>query len=500
MVEPTTHSSNVDPFSQDYARSLDNIDPLAHFRLEFHIPTLADLKRPTLAKPRDEEPSEPCTYLCGNSLGLQPVRAAGLVSSFLTQWRTKGVLGHFVEHSDYPLPPIVNIDDHAARLIAPIVGARTSEVAVMGSLTANLHLLMSSFYRPSRKGEGRWRIMLEGKAFPSDHYAVESQIVHHGLDPAEAMVLLEPDDEKHPILSTEQILTMIDKHALELALILLPGIQFYTGQYFDIATITAHAHSKGVLIGWDLAHAVGNVDVELHDWDVDFASWCSYKYLNAGPGAMAGIFVNEKYGKVETDKETGQKYWPRLTGWWGNDKSSRFQMTNSEPVMKCLWSELTPFAEFVPRPGAAGYQLSNPSALDMTAVIASLQIFNETSMAELRQKSLRLTAYLEQLLDSLGSKEPGLFNIITPRKPCERGAQLSIRLAPGLLDHVLEVLEGNGVVIDERKPDVIRVAPAPLYNSFSDVFRFCRVMEKALSTEAASEERLGDVPGGIAHV
>jgi kynureninase len=214
--------------------------------------------------------------------------------------------------------------------MAPIVGARQDEVAVMGTLTGNLHLLMSSFYRPSREGKGRWKIMLEGKAFPSDHYAVESQIVHHGLDPAEAMILLEPSDERHPILPTQQILDAIDKHAAELALILLPGIQFYTGQYFDICTITKHAHSKGILIGWDLAHAVGNVDVKLHDWDVDFACWCSYKYLNSGPGAMAGIFVNEKYGKVEMDKETGQKFWPRLSGWWGDDKSSRFQMTNSK--------------------------------------------------------------------------------------------------------------------------------------------------------------------------
>lgn len=172
--------------------------------------------------------------------------------------------------------------------------------------------------------------MLEGKAFPSDHYAVESQIVHHGLDPAEAMILLEPLDERHPVLPTQQILDMIDKHAFELALILLPGIQFYTGQYFDIPLITSHAHSKGILIGWDLAHAVGNVDLHLHDWNVDFACWCTYKYLNSGPGAMAGLFVNEKYGKVEMDKETGQRYWPRLSGWWGDDKSSRFQMLNSK--------------------------------------------------------------------------------------------------------------------------------------------------------------------------
>ncbi|EXJ90580.1 kynureninase 1 [Capronia coronata CBS 617.96] len=453
----------LDPFSKDYATSLDATDPLSHFRSNFYIPTLADLKRPTLAKFPEEEPSPPSTYLCGNSLGLQPIRTADFIQAFLTQWRTKAVTGHFVEHVDSPLVPFLHIDDHAAKLMAPVVGAREDEVAVMGSLTANLHVLLSSFYRPSKTGGGRWKILLEGKAFPSDHYAVESQIILHGLDPAEAMVLLEPANPRFPILFTEQIIKTIDEHASELALILLPGVQFYTGQYFDIQTITAHAHAKGVLIGWDCAHAVGNVDLKLHDWDVDFATWCSYKYLNAGPGAMAGIFVNQRFGTVDMENPT-QKFWPRLSGWWGDDKSSRFQMTN----------------KFVPRPGAAGYQLSNPSALDLAAVVASLQIFNETSMEQLREKSLRITTYLEQLLDAMALRKPGVFDIITPRNSAERGAQLSVRLSPGLLDHVLEHLEQEGVVVDERKPDVIRVAPAPLYNTFAEVFHFCQVLEVAL--------------------
>ncbi|KIY00538.1 uncharacterized protein Z520_03201 [Fonsecaea multimorphosa CBS 102226] len=472
---------SLDPCSRDYALSLDATDPLSHFRAEFHIPTLADLKRPTLAKSPEEAPSQPCTYLCGNSLGLQPVRTANLVNSFLTQWRTKGVLGHFVEHADSPLQPFLHIDDHAAKLMAPVVGAVESEVAVMGSLTANLHLLMSSFYRPSKKGEGRWKILLEGKAFPSDHYAVESQVVHHDLDPAEAMVLLEPFDPKFPLLSTEQILQTIDKHASELALILLPGIQFYTGQFFDIPRITAHAHSHGIMIGWDLAHAVGNVDLKLHDWNVDFAAWCTYKYLNSGPGAMAGIFINEKFGKVDMESPT-HKFWPRLSGWWGDNKSSRFQMTN----------------KFVPRPGAAGYQLSNPSALDLAAVVASLQIYNETSMKELREKSVRLTNYLEQLLDAMALRRPEKFDIITSRNPEERGAQLSIRLAPGLLDGVLNHLEHEGVIVDERKPDVIRVAPAPLYNSFADVFHFCQVLDDALGKDTLSTERPAPASEGLA--
>jgi kynureninase len=324
----------IDIFSSEYARALDDADPLSRFRSRFHVPTRADLKSKTLfPDPEDvgqvkNTASEECTYLCGNSLGLQPIGTSTLVDAFLTQWRRKAVLGHFVEHADSPLAPFLHVDDHAAKLMAPIVGAKQHEVAVMGTLTANLHLMMSSFYRPVKNS--RWKIMLEGKAFPSDHYAVESQLAMHGFDPAEAMVLLEPRDEKFPILETQQILDAINAHQNELALILLPGIQFYTGQYFDIARITQHAHARGIIIGWDLAHAVGNVELRLHEWDVDFACWCSYKYLNSGPGAMAGIFVNERYGEVEMDKQTGQKFWPRLSGWWGNDKSTRFQMTNSE--------------------------------------------------------------------------------------------------------------------------------------------------------------------------
>ncbi|RVX68621.1 Kynureninase 1 [Exophiala mesophila] len=460
--------TNTDsPTSKAHAASLDTNDPLSALRSNFYIPTLADLKRPTLAKSPNEESSRQSTYLCGNSLGLQPTRTADLIQAFLTQWRTKAVTGHFVDHSDSPLPPFLHVDDNAAKLMAPIVGALESEVAVMGTLTGNIHVLLSSFYRPAKKGEGRYKILLEGKAFPSDHYAIESQIIHHGHDPADAMLLLEPTDDKIPLLTTDQILKTIDQHSSELALILLPGIQFYTGQYFDIPTITAHAHSHGILIGFDLAHAAGNVDLQLHEWDVDFAAWCTYKYLNSGPGAIAGLFVHERFGKVDMQSST-QKFWPRLSGWWGDDKSSRFQMTN----------------RFVPRPGAAGYQLSNPSALDLAAVVASLQVFNETSMSALRQRSLKLTNYLETLLDGIDGRNPGKFTLISPRAPERRGAQLSIRLTPGLLEPVLEHLENEGVVIDERKPDVIRVAPAPLYNTFIDIWNFCQVFEASLTSQS----------------
>lgn len=468
--------SNFDTTAQG-AETLDAQDTLRHFRSEFIIPTLADLKRPTLSKPSDEEPSPECIYLCGNSLGLQPRRAAKYIEVYLRQWSAKAVTGHFVEHSDSPLAPFLHIDDAAAKLIAPLVGALESEVAVMGTLTANLHFMMSSFYLPTKE---KWKIIFEGKAFPSDHYAIESQIVQHGFDPKEGMIMIEPEGSE-VILTTDQILRTIDRHASDTALILLPGIQFYTGQYFDIPTITKHAHSKGVLIGWDCAHAAGNVDLKLHDWNVDFAVWCNYKYINSGPGAMAGIFVHETHGKV--DMNAKEPFRPRLSGWWGDDKATRFQMRNGELIETLFafhYAHMDP--EFVPRPGAAGFQLSNPSALDMSVVVASLELFNETSMQALRKKSLSLTAYLEQLLDGMLTtlSKKKAFTIITPRDPQARGAQLSIRLATGLLDSVLAHLEHNGVIVDERKPDVIRVAPTPLYNTYTDVWRFIQIFKEAL--------------------
>lgn len=261
---------------------------------------------------------------------------------------------------------------------------------------------------------------------------------------------------------------MISRHAPTTALVLLPGIQFYSGQFFDIELITRHCHALGITVGWDLAHAVGNVSLKLHDWNVDFAAWCNYKYINGGPGVIGGAFVHEHHGKVEdTSPEQGKddvhlQYRPRLSGWWGSDKSSRFAMTNN----------------FVPIPGASGFQLSNPSALDMTSVMASLDVFSMTSMDALRERSLRLTGYLEARLSRYEGGEPP-YTIITPSNPAERGAQLSVLLKPGLLDTVLHHLEENGVVVDERKPDVLRIAPAPLYNSFHDVHRFIVVFDEA---------------------
>jgi kynureninase len=324
-------------------------------------------------------------------------------------------------------------------------------------------------------------------------YAALSQLAHHNLPPS-ALVTIAPPSASSPYLSNEQILSVISQHAATTALVLLPGIQFYSGQYFDIELITRHCHSLDVTIGWDLAHAVGNVPLKLHDWNVDFAAWCNYKYMNGGPGVIGGLFVHDRHGKVESvpttpaaaatpapdlnttsiripssngdnphNNDTQLAYRPRLSGWWGSDKGSRFLMNNA----------------FVPIPGASGFQLSNPSALDMTAVIASLDVFSLTSIDALRTRSINLTAYLEARLLRYDSKTPPPYMIITPSNPAERGAQLSVLLNPGMLEHVLEVLEEEGVVVDERKPDVIRIAPAPLYNSFWDVHRFMEVFLRA---------------------
>ena len=297
------------------------------------------------------------------------------------------------------------------------------------------------------------------------------------------MVLIEPENLDKPTLSTEQILKIIDDNASSTALVLLSAIQFYTGQYFDIERITAHAHSKGIMIGWDCAHAAGNVDLRLHDWNVDFAAWCNYKYLNSGPGGIAGLFVHERHGRVdEKQPDSDETFRPRFSGWWGGDIRTRFNMENSMYVVELVYDARLMNLEFQPQPGAAGFQLSNPSVLDINAVVASLEIFNRATMKEIRQKSLNLTGYLEHLLlkyplDAPPKDKP--FTLITPSNPAERGAQLSLRLQPGLLDHVLHQLEENGVVIDERKPDVVRVAPAPLYNTYAEVWEFSQIFLQA---------------------
>ena len=478
-------------FDESYAQEQDSKDGLKHLRDQFIIPTRAQLKRKTITKDvqiSEKGDDEPSTYLCGNSLGLQPKLTAKYTVAYHETWATKGVFGHFTEIEDSPLAPWLHVDDNVTTDMAAIVGAERNEVSMMQTLTANLHFAMSTFYRPSKE---RYKIIIESKAFPSDHYAIESQILHHDLDPTDAMITIEPPTPDKPTLTTEHILSVIDKHAADTAVLLLPGVQFYTGQFFDIETITAHAQKYGIAVGWDLAHAVGNVPLSLHSHNVDFAVWCSYKYLNCGPGSIGGLFIHSRHSQVSEPSTSGGRlgYKPRLSGWWGSSKTSRFAMSNS----------------FEPIPGAAGWQLSNPSVADLTAVRASLDVYKQTSMEALRERSLRLTGYLQELLEKVLDNDDDeeddkkdtntndrVFEIITPLDPAQRGAQLSVKLQPGLLDSVMKTLEEEGVVVDERRPDVIRVAPAPLYNSFADVWRFVKVFRQAC---VEARRGLGDGDG-----
>ncbi|KAH7325747.1 pyridoxal phosphate-dependent transferase [Stachybotrys elegans] len=456
------------------AQSLDAKDSIQHIRNEFIIPTKADIKRKTLQRPVvqdiavDQDETTACTYLCGNSLGLQPKRTALRIKQFLDTWATQGVQGHFKPLDDSPLPPWLHVDDWAAKLMAPIVGASASEVAVMQTLTVNLHLLMNAFYRPDPNG--RHKIVLESKAFPSDHYAVWSQVRQHGLSPETSVVFIESQESDDELLSTHDIQSVILKHAKDTALIVLPGVQYYTGQLLDIPGITAFAHSHGIAIIWDLAHAVGNVPLLLHDWDVDAAAWCHYKYLNGGAGCIGGLFVHSSHSTVTTapeDPAPANGYRHRLAGWWGNNKATRFAMKS----------------QFHPSTGAAGFQISNPSALDITALGASLEVVAEAGgVSALRAKSLPLTRFLhDECLAAMSPEARRLFRCITPSDPEQRGAQLSLRLVRSeLLETVMEKLEEHAVIIDERRPDVIRVAPCPLYNTFGDCVDFAVVFEGAL--------------------
>jgi kynureninase len=337
--------------------------------------------------------------------------------------------------------------------MAKLVGAAPAEVVTMNSLTANLHLMMASFYRPTRE---RHRILFEDHAFPSDDYALESQARFHGFDPAEALVRLRPHlHDRKPAIDTAEIAGVLEREGGSIALVLLPGVQYYTGQAFDIEAITRLAHAKGCVVGFDLAHAAGNLVLRLHDWDVDFAVWCTYKYLNSGPGSVGACFVHERHGR-RTDL-------PRLAGWWGHDKESRFRM---EPG-------------FRPIPGAEGWQLSNPPILSLAAIRASLDVFMEAGgMEPLREKSVRLTGYLEWLLQQELSDS---VEILTPADPRQRGCQLSLRVTSSRSGReVLERIEAAGVTCDWREPDVIRVAPVPLYNQYEEVHRFVEILKKAL--------------------
>ncbi len=421
----------------EFAREQDRIDPLAHIRDRFHIPPHGDGK---------------AYYFCGNSLGLQTKSTADYIRRELEIWAEKGVEGHFERSADAPeREPWFSYHKMFSESLARLCGAQPDEVVSMNQLTVNLHLLMVSFFRPNGK---RCKILTEGGAFPSDQYALETQLRHHGLDPAETLIELWPRDGEHT-LRTEDITAQIDAAGDELALVMMAGVQYYTGQLFDMQAITAAAHRNGALAGFDLAHAMGNVELSLHAWDVDFATWCSYKYLNSGPGGVSGVFVHEKHGK---DPST-----PRFAGWWGNRESERFEMKKG----------------FRPAPGAQGWQMSNAPVLSMAAHRAALDVFDEVGMAAISAKRTRLTAWMEFLIDCIRAGNPAhMPEVITPRATAERGAQLSI-IVPSGGRAVFDKLTAGGCVLDWREPDVIRGAPAPLYNSFEDVWHFGSMLADA---------------------
>jgi kynureninase len=413
---------------EDFAEQLDAEDPLGSFREKFHLPLGAN--------------GEPLIYFAGNSLGLMPKSTRKIVEQELDDWAERGVDAHLEAAT-----PWYTYHENLREPMARIIGAKPTEVICMNSLTVNIHLMMATFYRPT---QSRFKILMEDPAFPSDTYAIKTQIRHHGLDPKQALVLARPR-QGEAIVRTEEIVALIEKNADSLAVVLLAGVNFFTGQFFDIGAVTTAAQKHGIVVGIDLAHAVGNVPLSMHDWNVDFAVWCSYKYLNSGPGAVAGAFVHERHA---TNTEL-----PRLAGWFGNDPNTRFRM------------QLEP--EFVPVPSADGWQISNPPIFSMAPLLASVAIFDEAGgMQPLREKSKKLTGYLEFLLERAGTDR---FTVITPRHPEARGCQLSI-LAHENPKELHKKLEAAGVKADFREPNVIRAAPTPLYNSFRDVWRFAQIL------------------------
>ncbi len=413
---------------EDFALQLDAEDPLRRFREKFHLPLGND--------------SKPLIYFAGNSLGLMPKSAKQVVEEELDNWAKFGVDAHHAAGT-----PWYSYHETLRKPLARLIGAKPVEVICMNSLTVNLHLMMATFYRPTKL---RSKILMEEPAFPSDTYAIKTQIVHHGLDPKEALVLARPRKGESTI-RTEEILDLIEKHAGEIGVVIIGAVNFFTGQLFDIPAITSAAQKRGIVVGFDLAHAIGNVPLSLHDWNVDFAVWCSYKYLDAGPGAVAGAFLHERHA-------TNTKL-PRFGGWFGNDPNTRFRL-HLEP-------------EFVPVPSADGWQISNPPIFSMAPLRASLAIFDEAGgMEPLRAKSIQLTGYLQFLLERAGVKR---FSVITPRETGARGCQLSI-LVHEHPKELFKKLEAAGVKCDFREPNVIRAAPTALYNTFHEVWRFAKIL------------------------
>lgn len=424
-------SQNEVDEAERHALALDAADPLARFRSQFHIPAAPD--------------GTPIAYFAGNSLGLQPKSARVYIEEVLENWARRGVDGHFGgEHPWFPYHEMFRESG------ATLVGGRPGEVVMMNSLTVNLHLMMVSFFRPT--GE-RFKILIDEPCFPSDSYALRSQLRYHGIDPDEALLTVGPG-EGETTIRTEDILSRIAGEGRNIALVLLAGVNFVTGQFYDLAAITEAGHRAGCVVGFDLAHAAGNVPLALHDWGVDFAVWCNYKYLNSGPGAVAACFVHERHA-ASVDL-------PRFAGWWGNEPATRFRMHLEK--------------EFVPKAGADGWQISNPPILALAPLRASLDLFDEAGMPALRAKSVALTGYLAKLLEPLRGR--GL-ETITPSDPAQRGCQLSLRFRSGARE-ILQRLHESGVLCDFREPDVIRAAPVPLYNTFHDAWRLATTLARAL--------------------
>jgi kynureninase len=416
---------------------LDAEDRLASLRTEFHIPRRPD--------------GSPVVYLCGHSLGLAPKDAARIVNEELMAWAQLGVDGHFDSARPW-LPYHEQFSDSLARL----AGALPDEVVAMNSLTVNLHLMLTSFYRPTPQ---RHKILIEKRAFSSDRYAVASQILQHGFDPNSSLLECAPRPGETTI-RTQDICELIEREGAQIATVMLSGVQYLSGECFDMQAIAACALRQGCRVGFDLAHAIGNVPLRLHDWDADFAVWCSYKYLNGAPGAIGGCFVHERHAR---DSDL-----PRHAGWWGHDKATRFAMPET----------------FSPLPGAQGWQLSNPSILAAAPLLASLQLFDRAGMDSLRHKSIALTGYLESLLQGMQDSVA----IITPSNPAARGSQLSLRLRRSAAEaqQIHNALTQRGFICDWREPDVIRVAPVPMYNTFVEVWDFVAALEQILASDPST--------------
>lgn len=414
----------------EYALNRDQIDALRPYREAFHIP-------------KDNKGND-WLYFTGNSLGLQPKTTKAVVEQELKDWANLGVEGHFQAKN-----PWMPYHEYLTQSMAKIMGAKPIEVVVMNTLTANLHFLMASFYSPTKK---RPKILIESDAFPSDRYAVQTQLEFHGYDPKDCLIEWSPRAGE-TLLHIEDLESLLEKQGTEIALLLIGGVNYYTGQYLDLKKIAELGHAKGCKVGIDLAHGAGNIQPDLHASGVDFAAWCTYKYLNSGPGSLGGVFVHQRYAHDKNLK--------RFAGWWSQNKTTRFDMRQALDIT----------------PGAEGWQLSNPPILSMAAIKASLDLFNEVGMQVLREKSIQLTGYLEYLINELNNPD---IEIITPKDPNQRGCQLSIRVKN--TDKILhKKLTEKHVITDWREPDVIRCAPVPFYNSFEDVYRMVEILKTLLS-------------------